>query len=54
MKKFIRKFNEIISNKTIMKKVWFTLGILALYRLLIYIPVPFVDVSSIMDSSFDA
>ena len=37
-----------------MKKVWFTLGILALYRLLIYIPVPFVDVSSIMDSSFDA
>ncbi len=54
MKKFIRKFNEIVSNKTIMKKVWFTLGILALYRLLIYIPVPFVDVSSIMDSSFDA
>ncbi len=54
MKKFMRKFREIISNKTIMKKVWFTLGILALYRLLIYIPVPFVDISSIIDWSLDA
>ncbi|MBQ5944931.1 hypothetical protein IJL65_00565 [bacterium] len=54
MKKFIRKFKEITSNKTIMKKIWFTLGILAIYRLLIYIPVPFVDVSSILNSSLDA
>ena len=54
MKKFMRKFREIISNKTIMRKVWFTLGILALYRLLIYIPVPFVDISSIIDWSLDA
>ena len=37
-----------------MKKIWFTLGILAIYRLLIYIPVPFVDVSSILNSSLDA
>ena len=37
-----------------MKKIWFTLGILAIYRLLIYIPVPFVDVSSILSSSLDA
>ena len=37
-----------------MKKVYFTLAILAIYRLLIYIPVPFVDVSSIIDSSLDA
>ena len=54
MKKFMRKVKEITSNKTIMKKVWFTLAILALYRLLVYIPVPFVDISSIMDSSLDA
>jgi preprotein translocase subunit SecY len=54
MKKFMRKVKEITSNKTIMKKVWFTLGILAIYRLLIYIPVPFVDVSSIINSSLDA
>ena len=37
-----------------MNKVWFTLAILALYRLLIFIPVPFVDISSIIDSSVDA
>ena len=37
-----------------MKKVYFTLAILAIYRLLIYIPVPFVDISSIMQSSLDA
>jgi preprotein translocase subunit SecY len=54
MKKFLRKIREITSNKTIMKKVYFTLGVLAIYRLLIYIPVPFVDVSSILDSSLDA
>lgn len=54
MKKFTRKVKEIFSNKTIMKKVWFTLGILALYRLLIFIPVPFVDISSLMNQTFDA
>ena len=54
MKKFRRKVKEITSNKTIMKKVYFTLAILAIYRLLIYIPVPFVDISSIIDSSLDA
>ena len=37
-----------------MKKIWFTLGILAIYRFLILIPVPFVDVSSIMTSGIDA
>lgn len=37
-----------------MNKIWFTVGILAIYRLLIFIPVPFVDVSSILASSVDA
>ena len=37
-----------------MNKVWFTVGILAVYRLLIFIPVPFVDVSSVINSSLDA
>ena len=54
MKKFMRKVNEIITNKTIMKKVYFTLGILAIYRLLIFIPVPFVDISSLMTQTVDA
>ena len=54
MKKFRRKVKEITSNKTIMKKIRFTVGILAIYRLLIFVPVPFVDVSSILASSVDA
>jgi preprotein translocase subunit SecY len=54
MKKFMRKVNEIVTNKTIMKKVYFTLGILAIYRLLIFIPVPFVDISSLMNQTVDA
>ena len=37
-----------------MKKIYFTLGILAIYRLLIFIPVPFVDISSLMDNTFEA
>ena len=54
MKKFIRKVKEIFWNETIMKKIYFTLGILAIYRLLIFIPVPFVDISSLMDQTVDA
>ena len=37
-----------------MKKIYFTLGILAIYRLLIFIPVPFVDISSLMSQTVDA
>ena len=54
MKKFMRKVKEIVTNKTIMKKVYFTLWILAIYRLLIFIPVPFVDISSLMNQTIDS
>ena len=37
-----------------MKKVWFTLWILAIYRLLVFIPVPFVDISSLMNETIDS
>ena len=48
MSKFRKKFNSIVSNKSLMKKIWFTLWILALYRLLVHIPVPFVDIDNLM------
>ena len=54
MKKFMRKVKEIVSNKTIMRKIYFTLGILAVYRLLVFIPVPFVDISSLMNQTIDS
>ena len=48
MSKFRKKFNSIISNKSLMKKIRFTLWILALYRLLVHIPVPFVNIDNLM------
>ena len=50
----MRKVKEILTNKVIMKKIYFTLGILAIYRLLVFIPVPFVDISSLMTQTIDS
>jgi len=54
MNKFVKKMKEVLGNKTIMKKIGFTLAMLALYRLLIFVPIPFVDISVLMSSTFDA
>lgn len=48
MNKFLTKLQEIRENPTIRKKIIFTLVILAVYRLLVFIPVPFVDISALM------
>ena len=48
MKKFRKKLKSIIENKSLMKKIFFTLGILAIYRLLVHIPVPFVNIHELM------
>ena len=45
IKKFSKTCSEIFSNKKIMKKILFTLWILAIYRLFVFIPVPFADIS---------
>lgn len=44
----LTKIREIFLNKTIRNKILFTLGILALYRLLVFVPVPFVDISTLL------
>ena len=54
MKKFMRKFQDIVSNKNIMKKIWFTLAILALYRFLTVIPLPFLNLEAIHSLFFSA
>jgi preprotein translocase subunit SecY len=54
MKKFSRKVQEILNNKTLMKKIYRTIGILAIYRLLIFIPVPFVDLQTLMSQTIEA
>jgi preprotein translocase subunit SecY len=54
MKKLSRKVQEILSNKSLMKKLYWTLGILALYRLLTFIPVPFVNIETLMTGTLEA
>lgn len=48
MHKLQKKLKSILENKWLMKKIIFTLVILAIYRLLIHIPVPFVDIHALM------
>jgi preprotein translocase subunit SecY len=53
MNKFLTKLQEIRENPTIRKKIIFTLVILAVYRLLVFIPVPFVDITALMTKTID-
>lgn len=48
MDKFLKKLQEVRENPSIKKKIIFTLVMLALYRLLVFIPVPFVDINVLM------
>ncbi len=36
----------MLSNRSVRKKILWTLGLLAVYRFLVYIPVPFVDITA--------
>lgn len=48
MEKFLKRLQEIWENPTIKNKIIFTLVVLAIYRLLVFIPVPFVHVGALM------
>lgn len=54
MEKFLKKLQELRENPSIKKKIIFTLVMLALYRLLVFIPVPFVDITALMASTSTA
>ncbi len=51
MEKFLKKVQELRENPTIKKKIIFTLVMLALYRLLVFIPVPFVNITTLMSKT---
>lgn len=53
MKTIIRKIKDIFGHTTIRNKILFTIGILALYRLLVLVPVPFVDISVLVERTLD-
>ena len=54
LKTFNKKFREIFGNRKIRNKILFTLGMLAVYRLLVFIPVPFADLSVLMSQTLNA
>jgi preprotein translocase subunit SecY len=54
MEKLIKKIQEVFQNKSLKNKIIFTICMLALYRLLVFIPVPFVDISALMSKTLDA
>lgn len=51
MKKVTKKIAAIFENKSLLKKIGFTLLILAVYRLLAQIPVPFVNLEALMSQT---
>lgn len=52
MSSFFDTLNRIWSNNTLKKKILFTLLMLLLYRLLVYIPVPFVNIENLNAARF--
>ncbi len=52
--KFSKKVSEIFGNKKIRNKILFTLAMLAVYRLLVFIPVPFADISVLMSQTLNS
>jgi preprotein translocase subunit SecY len=48
MQAFLQYISDMLSNRSIRKKLLFTIAILALYRLLVFIPVPFVDIEALV------
>ena len=51
MKKFFKKMSEIFGNKTIRNKILISLALLAVYRLLVFIPIPFADLGALLSQT---
>lgn len=47
----LQTLGDIWRSKTIRKKILITLGLLALYRLLVFLPVPFVNIDNLVNHS---
>ncbi|MCF7835055.1 preprotein translocase subunit SecY [Candidatus Gracilibacteria bacterium] len=52
--KTLKTIQSVFKNKYIVDKIVFTLIILAIYRLLVFLPVPFVDIHALMGRTLDA
>ena len=54
MDTFFSYMSDMLSNKAIRTKLLWTLGILALYRMLVFVPVPFVDVAVLVNRTLQS
>lgn len=53
MSGFTRIIKELFTNKNIRNKLLFTLGALLVYRLLVFIPVPFVHIHELVTKTLE-
>lgn len=54
LKTFNNKVREVFGNRKIRNKILFTIGMLAIYRLLVFIPIPFADITALMSQTLNA
>lgn len=54
MEQFFRFVQDMFTNTSIRKKLLLTLGILAIYRFLVFIPVPFVDITTLVSRTLQS
>lgn len=54
METFVQYIRDMVTNKSVRKKLLFTLIILVLYRFLVFIPVPFVDVGALLSRTLQS
>ena len=50
----LQTIRDLWLSKTIRKKILITFGLLALYRLLVFLPVPFVNIDNLMNGMSSA
>jgi len=51
MQTFIKTIQNIFSNRVLKRKILITIGLLALYRLLVFVPVPFVNITTLINKT---
>lgn len=54
MNGILQTIRDLWLSKTIRRKILITLGLLALYRLLVFLPVPFVNIDNLVNGMTQA
>ncbi len=54
MQTILQYMSDIFANKILKRKILFTLGILVLYRVLVFVPVPFVHIDILLSKTLES